>query len=224
LTEADVYQCFPLIMISVCGDDSLGTIPCCSLERQQQFCKDMGSNIAMFGFEAKLQVSTKLYDAVYLGMRPYPTRKGWFWGKTIGRATYKMGWVLDKDQDLMAHMTGVADMHVLCSAHVPILADLAKKIVELREGKKRTPAKLDQNRPWEWTLKSGVPYDELTIQAVADIYTTYRTKMTTECNVVDIHACVDQIHDLIRQIQNIEVLPATIDSPFWREMIWCDDL
>jgi hypothetical protein len=113
LTIEDYHQAVPHIKISVCGDDSLGCLPEMTADRMQEFCADMSKNIARFGFEAKLQASNKLYDAVYLGHRPYPTRKGWYWGKTIGRASYKMGWVIDKGQDVMAHMTGLADMHML---------------------------------------------------------------------------------------------------------------
>lgn len=223
LTVEDVEYCKGLIKISVCGDDSLGTIPECSNERLAQFRKDMAANIALFGFEAKLNVSRRLYDAVYLGNRPYPTRKGWFWGKTIGRATYKMGWVEDRGQDIMAHVTGIADMHKLCSSHVPILSDLADRILELRDGCKRTPVVLDPDRPWEWTQRSGVPYDDLTLKAVVEIYSASRTPGTDLvpfCSSLDL----DDVLKLIQQIKAIDRIPFVLDSDTWRRMILVDDL
>jgi hypothetical protein len=118
----------------------------------------MEYNLKLFGFVPKLFTSDRLEDCVYLGMRPYPTKSGWLWGKTIGRATYKLGWVTIKgDQDLMALMTGIADMHALCSRHVPVLSDIARKIVELRRGAKRTQSSLttaNRGSGSTWSTKS----------------------------------------------------------------------
>lgn len=224
LTPQMVEGCKAIIIMSVCGDDSLGSIPDCTQVRREKFCRDMAHNISLFGFEAKLQASTKLYDAVYLGQRPYPTKAGWFWGKTIGRSTYKMGWIIDDKQDLLAHLTGIAEMHVLCSAHVPVLADIAQTIVRLRTGAKRTPVQLDPNRPWEWTYKSGVPYDDLTLEAVVSIYNCRRTPTTGEMNVFDTGVTIEEVRALIAEIQGIEQLPYIIRSPLWERMIWVDDL
>lgn len=224
LTKEDVYSCMDIIMISVCGDDSLGRIPELPQIELKAFCDRMSANIAEFGFEAKLQASSKLYEAVYLGHRPYPTRKGWFWGKTIGRATYKMGWVIDKDQDLMAHMTGIADMHTLCSSHVPVLSDLADKILQLRQGARRTPVTPDQNKPWEWAFQSNVRYDDLTMAAVCDIYSARRTTTTTEMSFVDVDATMQELKQLIKEIEAIDTLPYVLDNQLWRRMVWVDDL
>jgi len=223
LTVDDVRSVMPTIKLSVCGDDSLGTIPMHNEDFMIGFRKRMEENILMFGFETKLNTSTNLHEAVYLGMRPYPTQKGWFWGKTIGRATYKMGYVkLDKERDVMAEMTGIADMHVLCSSHVPILSDLAKKILELRQGAKRTPQVLDPNKPWKWTYQSGVDYDDTTLQAVADMYTTMSTKGLPVAVQTDV--TVADVRGLIQSIQNIHRLPCVLDHWLWRTMIFVDDL
>lgn len=196
-------------LLSVCGDDSIGKLPLMAEEEHQRFRKAMAENIAEFGFEAKLETSHRLIDAVYLGMRPYPTTTGWYWGKTIGRAAYKMGWATDPaKRDLLAHITGLADMHVKCSSHVPVLADLAKRIQELREGAKRTPVRHDPNRPWEWTLASGAGYDEVTLRAVAEVYA-----VTTA-----------DIKSLITAIRGVERLPAVLDHWLLRHMIAVDDL
>lgn len=224
ITVADVNACRGDIKLSVCGDDSLGRLPLMTTERMAEFRVDMASNIAQFGFEAKLMLSTKLSDAVYLGQRPVPTRKGWFWGKTIGRATYKMGWVSTKRNiDTMAHITGIADMHILCSSHVPVLSDLARKIAELREKAKRTPVKLDPEKPWQWTQQSGVDYDDVTLQAVADTYTVRKSDhKDIECE--DVLVTVADVKHLIAAIRSIRALPCVLDHWLWRHMIWVDDL
>jgi hypothetical protein len=215
LSIAQVRAVRASMLLSVCGDDSLGKLPVMSSRQRVLFAEAFAKNIRMFGFEAKFGCSQHLTDAVYLGMRPYPTRVGWFWGKTIGRATYKMGFVMDPEgRDLMAHITGVADMHVICSSHVPILGDLAAAIVRLRDGAKRTPVRLDPNKPWEWTFKSGVQYDELTLQAVADLYS--RNSGTP--------VSVNDMHGLIEVIRSLDRLPAVIDHWLWQLIIATDDL
>ncbi len=131
---------------------------------------------------------------------------------------------MDKGQDLAAHITGVADMHVLCSSHVPVLSDLARKIVELRQGKKRTPVKLDENKPWEWTFKSGVDYDDITLQAVADMYSTNASRTTTEMSHVACHTSVEEVRELIEEIRAVPCLPFVLRSEVWQRMVWMDDL
>lgn len=232
LTPQLVRQCRDIIKISVCGDDSLGRLPLVSEARMAKFRTDMAQNIRAFGFEAKLCSSTHLGDAVYLGCRPYPVGDGlkrrWYWGKTIGRSTYKMGWVqLKEGRDVMAHITGVADMHVLCSSHVPVLSDLAMKIIELRAGAKRTPPILDPNKPWEWTYKSGVQYDDATVRHVAEVYSVAEDPVHPErCPRNEPHSIVtsQDVYELIAQIQAIEQLPCVLDHWLWRHMVNVDDL
>lgn len=224
VTVEDLHSMSDDMILSVCGDDSLGRLPLMGNKRQEEFARDMAANIAKFGFEAKLCLSNKLSDCVYLGMRPYPTRKGWFWGKTIGRATYKMGYVVGKeDIDNLAHITGVADMHVLCSSHVPVLSDLAEQIVKLRTGAKRNVPSLDPEKPWEWTLKSGVKYDDITLAAVVDAYNFKRTKVR-DFQGEGSNLTLGELQQLILEIRKIDTLPYILNNPTWRKLIWADDL
>lgn len=223
LSVQEVQRCMTEIRLSVCGDDSLGWVPLCGEERMVEFRADFNTNIEKFGFVAKLCTSTQVDECVYLGMRPYPTKGGWFWGKTIGRASYKMGWMIDQPgRDPMAHVTGIADMHVLCSSHVPVLSDLAKKIVELRQGARRTPQLLDPEKPWEWTYQAGVAYDEVTLAAVARVY----SRRDTAGNPCDYEreVTVRDVQDLIGEIEKVERLPCVIDHWLWKHMVFSDDL
>lgn len=224
LTEKDVLGARSYLLLSVCGDDSIGRLPFMTAERKLEFHERMARNIRMFGFEAKLASSERLIDAVYLGNRPYPSATGWRWGRTIGRATYKMGWVtVDKDRDVMAHITGIADMHLRCSSHVPVLSDLAEKIVELRVGAKRTPVLPDPNRPWEWGIESGVKYDAETIEAVAQAYTTSASPYLPGCEQDQVVTSADVL-DLIRTIRGVGQLPCVVDHWLWKRMVLVDDL
>lgn len=209
-----VSSFFPILGLSVCGDDTVGSMPPVPVERRPEFSAAVKAALAEFGFEGKFFVSDRLTDAVYLGCRPYPAGGNWYWGKTIGRATYKMGWSqLKGGRDLMAHITGVADMHVLCSRHVPVLFDLAERIVQLRQGAKRTPPTLDPNKPWEWTYRSGVPYDDSTISAVCEIYSVGGAVVTP-----------GDVWSLIHAIRAVERLPCVLDHWLWKHMVVVDDL
>lgn len=208
LTVNDVRSLKGILLLSVCGDDSLGRLPSTTPERALQLKRDIVDNVAKFGFKAKLETSERLIDCVYLGQRPYPTEKGWFWGKTIGRAVYKMGWILDKGQDLRAHMKGLAEMHVLCNSHVPILSDIARRIIELTDGAKKTLPVCDPNRPWEWPFRSGVLYDNITLSAVADVYET----------------TVQNLKASIKAVQSIPCLPFVVDDWQIRDIVRRDDL
>lgn len=224
LTVEDVQKCVGLIRMSVAGDDSLGRMPLLPPEALEAFRARMAANIARYGFDAKLKASNKLYDAVYLGMRPYPTQSGWFWGKTIGRAVYKAATVIrdHPTQDHFAKHLGIMDMHVLCSSHVPILSDIAKRVVALSSGRKRTPVRLNPDRPWEWTQKSGVDYDDVTLTAVADIYSACNsTANPLDCH--DIQTAKDEILGLIREIREVPTLPYVLDSWVLRRLVFLDE-
>jgi hypothetical protein len=209
LTPPLLQEAMQYIRLSVCGDDSLGKLPLWSPERLARFKCALADNIREFGFNATIETSYRLQDCVYLGMRPYPVAGEWLWGKTIGRATYKLGWSLQPQaRDLMAHITGVADMHVRCSSHVPILSDLAHTIVRLREGAKRTPVRITEDKPWEWTLPREVKYDGETLKSVADLY----------------GSTVNEVVALIKKIRAIERLPAMVDDDLWRRIIATDEL
>lgn len=209
LSLSDVTSCMPFIRLSVCGDDSIGSLPNISEERMSDFASRMSHNISLFGFEAKLEHSSEIHRAVYLGMRPYPVAGHWYWGRTIGRAAYKMGWVmLSSATDIMAHITGVCDMYSKMFRHVPILYDLAAKVVECRAGAKSTPFQDDPDRPWARFSLNAPKYDRSTIEYVAKVYDTSPSEVLT-------------LVDLIRSVNQ---LPCVIDSPLLRKMVVFDDL
>ncbi len=81
---------------------------------------------------------------------------------------------------------------------------------------------LDPNRPWEWTYKSGVKYDELTLQAVAEAYSVRPTSLGQ--HEVDQEVTVKDIKALIDVIKGIRQLPCVVDHWVWRRMVLSDDL
>ena len=157
LDEEDLRFAMAYVRVSICGDDTLGFLPKAMWPRRVQIMASIEANLTRFGLVSKLDCSNYLGSAVYLGMRPYnvptPLGRQWLWGRTIGRAAYKLGWMLDPTKgDAAAWATGVAESIVLTQPYVPLLSDLARKTVELRIGCRRTPVLADPNKPWtNWT-------------------------------------------------------------------------
>lgn len=210
VTVGDIRQVRPKVSLSVVGDDSVMGIPVLPVGRRAEFADSYSTAISEFGFSVKLKIVDRPFDVVYLGCRPYPCGSAWAWGRTIGRSTYKVGWCLyQKDRDFAAHITGIADMHTICSPHVPVLYDLNRRVVDLRDGAKRTAVVVDRaNRPWEWGA-TGLPrYDAATLRYVDDGY----------------GLPLGSVAKLIRQIEEVRRLPAVIDSKVWRAIIAADDL
>lgn len=135
-----------------------------------------------------------------------------------------MGYVINRPQcDALAHITGIADMHVLTSSHVPVLSDLAAKICELRQSAKRTPVARDPEKPWLWTYQSNLPYDELTLEGVVHAY-NYRASTVRDTTGQACQLTVSELRGLIEEIHKIDTLPFILRNPVWQRLIWADDL
>lgn len=221
LSVADVSSCRDEVFISICGDDSLGRVPPMTVDQQNAFGRALTHNVSRFGFETKLQVLEELEDCVYLGNRPYPVDGRYYWGRTVGRSTYKLGWVVDpRGRDLMAHITGVAAMHAKCSSHVPVLYDLCERITQLRAHAKRTPIRVDPDKPWEWTMASGKKYTHETIESFVRVMNRSRVG----CAPSQPSFTVQEVYQLIAEIHAIPQLPYVLDSAVWRRIICYDEL
>lgn len=217
------------IRISICGDDTLGFLPKHLWADRARIMRDIQINIARFGLVTKLDCTNFLGSAVYLGMRPYnvptPTGRKWLWGRTVGRAAFKLGWMLDPSKgDAAAWATGVADSVVRTQPYVPILSDLARQTLKLREGARRTPVAIDENKPWtNWTVREEVKnltYDRETIHALAKSYSTPTLYGGDE------PICAPSVEDFYRTIaaiQEVPCLPYVVDDLALRFMCVTDD-
>lgn len=217
---------------SVTGDDTLGFLPLSYWPDRERLMSEIERNLREFGFVPKLDCSDYLGHAVYLGQRPYNVPFGdgrkWVWGRTIGRALYKNGWMVGLEKgDPMAWVTGVAEQVALTQSHVPLLGDIAKRILRLREGCKVRRQDADPNRPWTDgrtnTQYHDLPYDETTVEALLECYnrSTYceqkagytRTSVPTAAQVA---SCVEAI-------EGVSALPCNLDEMVLRYLCLHDD-
>jgi len=223
VTVAHIRAMRAIFRLGVCGDDSLAKLPRVDAARQAQLRAAIAANLAEFGFEAKICSSEDILDVVFLGMRPYCTRSGKLWGRTIGRAAYKFGWCIKaEERDVMAWVTGVADAVVHTCTHVPVLYDMARRVSQLRDGAKRTEHHADPNKPWQEISGDGVPYDDLTLEGVARAYSRHSTPgfEVSAARMVT----VKDLWGLIGEIRTIERIPCVIDHWLLRHMVAFDEL
>lgn len=188
LTTEDVNLALSRIHLSVCGDDSLCLVDATfSTHELDGFKADLAANISSFGFNAgadKMQVSRDPFDFVYLGMRPYPVSGQWYFCRTIGRAIWKMGWVLDgMGLDGPSRVTGDAVATVTTQAAVPVLSDYAIGYLASREGCKRILPVCDPNKPWTQGVRTPA-YDSETLAYVARGYKVGFAELQRLCNTL----------------------------------------
>lgn len=118
-----------LLSIAVVGDDSLVA---CRFD-VDPYRAAIEKGIRSFGLMAVVETSHSLCDVTFLGMMPYLTHSGLFWGPTIGRRLYKSGWLDDPVAHPAAWYAGVATQ-LAQYACVPILYDLGEAALKLLEG------------------------------------------------------------------------------------------
>lgn len=208
VTKRDLDQARSWCWVAVSGDDSLVAV---QRALPLGFRQRLQAAIAQFGFCAeaeKLVVTDEPFDHVFLGMRPYPTRQGFEFGKTIGRAIWKRGWKLDSlDSHLPAWLRGVCQAELEWNRHVPFYADYLHTTLRLLGTGPVLANQVDDNRPWtigratEW-------YDEATVRYVCDGYGL----------TVGEHAA------FLTSLNNIHRLPFVLKSDSLSAMVQKDDL
>lgn len=227
LNESHLRSFLEIAKIAVCGDDSLGFLPFLPIVERRAFLERLRANIARFGFKAKAFASSRIFDAVFLGHRPLRVGSRWYWTRTIGRAIFKLGWQAEPRGDPAAHMTGIMDMHTICSPHVPIIADMANAWVNAHTGLKRKAVSIDPNKPWEWMTKGLVlpTYDRQTLIDCAAAYSVSADLCRGDLlahDVVVTPADIQSTIDYVAAWSNTG-LPHVLSHPVLKHIVWIDE-
>lgn len=208
LTEAMLDRARDWLWVAVCGDDSLVAV---QRPVGQGFRERVSFNISCFGFCAeaeKLVLSTDPFQHVFLGMRPYPTKDGWSFGKTIGRASWKRGWKMDDlDCHLPAWLRGVCQAELVWNAHVPFYADYLRRTLDLLGQGPTRRIEQDPNKPWT----VGGSTDWYTEDAVRYVCRGYGLAASA-------HGCA------LAELQSVSRLPFVLDSAVFDRFVMLDDL
>lgn len=190
VTEDDLVRAAGLVDIAVVGDDSLVG---CKFD-VSTIAADIQRNIESFGLSVKAEFSHELADVTFLGMMPYPVAGSLRWGPTIGRRLYKAFWQADPIGNLPAWTKGVAEQ-LLLYANVPILYDLAKRVVELLPKTPSTKVAKDENRVWQNITHQNPLWDSMTVEWLCF---RYRSRGVTP----------QMVYRDVQRIQGINRLPA----------------
>ncbi|QKI29255.1 hypothetical protein 2 [Forsythia suspensa yan-like virus] len=165
LSSADVRSLSSVVNIAVVGDDSLVA---CSFD-VAPIAGAIERNIQSFGLVVKAAHSKRLVDVTFLGQMPYRVGDQYFWGPTLGRRLYKCFWQCKPVGNLPAWTLGVAKQLALYR-HVPLLYDIAARIIQLLPGGKVTDYVIDPNRVWAARTEETPCYGPETIGWLASRY------------------------------------------------------
>lgn len=225
VTIADIYSISSELLLSVCGDDALGFLPECTEERAFRFITDAKLILNEIGFKAKMFCSFRYSDAVYLGHRPYLIAGKWYWGKTLGRCLPKLGWQAACKKNPAAQFLGICKMHEVCSAHVPVLAEITRRWTSARKHAKVNPWIENPSKPWQQMGKFGPEgYDESTLVELAHAYTVDRRSCRSDLSAQDVVVFPQDFISLIDYCNaTISGVPCVLDHWLLRHMVWVDD-
>lgn len=213
------------LLLSVCGDDALGRLPSVEVEEALRFVKAARANLESFGFNAKMFCSDRLEDCVYLAHRPILVDGTWYWGKTLGRCLYKLGYQRNQRGDPAAFFRGICEMHQVCSKHVPVLSDITSLWLKATQHNKVTKWIADPNKPWELMGSAGPGHYSLdTLQCLARAYTVNRRPCRSDLSMEDITVTAEDFEHLIDFLgSKIEGIPCVLDHWLLRHMVWVDE-
>lgn len=180
LTTEKVGHILSIMKFGICGDDTLCILP--ELTDVEGFyarlSKELQEGFGLVAGSNKMGCSTNIFDAVFLGQRPYPVSGTdlWAFGPTLGRRLFKHH-VYKGIGNPYAWLHGVAKMERLCYRHVPVLYEQAVRTCELLTGRKVTPWQPDH----EYSLLSRTAelpqWDERTLRYLAEGYKMDRDSM-----------------------------------------------
>jgi hypothetical protein len=225
LTLADLQRTQLDLMLSVCGDDALGSLPAMDQGEALGFLERSRANLTEFGFIAKMFCSNKLEDAVYLGHRPICIGGKWYWSRTLGRCLYKLGYQTKVVGDPGAHFMGICQMHMVCSKHVPVLSDICRAWLNCRAGAKVNSYVSDSSKPWLEMGKFGPDgYDYEALESLARAYTVDRRPCRRDLSPNNVKVTAEDFVDLIGYINaSISGIPCVLDHWLLRHMVWVDE-
>lgn len=206
LTSLDIELASNVFSIAVVGDDSLVA---CSVEIEP-FLEKIQRHIEEFGLTAKMGHSSDLCDVTFLGMMPFPVGRKFYWGPTIGRRGYKAFWQCEPVGNLPAWTKGVARQLSLYQC-VPILSDMADRVLELLPKYAETQFRVDENRTWS-ARTEGVPrWDVGTVDWLCRRYRNFGLNRA-------------MVESDLKVIRSIERLPAVVFLYTMNAAVCTDDL
>jgi hypothetical protein len=114
---------------------------------------------------------------------PYRAGGRWLWGPTLGRRLYKAFWQLDATGHPVAWLNGVARQLSLFR-HVPLLSEMAQKILELLSGHKERKVEAEEYKPWTMRTEVAPEWDEETLYVLNVRYGITRDMVDRDLSLI----------------------------------------
>lgn len=190
------------------GDDFLGVLPKMVANHridQAELISLMKISMAQLGFLYKGSTSEKVMGGVFLGQRPYRSGSGYSWGPTLGRRLYKHHCALELQSDPYEWLYQIAKTENLLYPHVPILADMSERALEILQ------ARGIHDRPLK--RKDQQKLDRAYGHKVTGRVNTTHYTMETLVETADIYGIeVEDLTEIINQVKAATSLPWGISS------------
>lgn len=215
VVSEDITNFTTVAKVALVGDDVLAALPpattCGPWLDSSEVIKN---NLAQFGFIAKVGMSPRIVDAVFLGCRPYRVAGSWRWGPTLGRRLYKHHACINPQANLTSWLHGICRMERDHLGFVPILGAMARRACQLLEGAKLTP--------WHADIHHGMKWDERRAPTMPDddTYLHCALAYTTSTGALT----VGDILATEALIMTATELPAIISTPAIDRVLMHDDL
>jgi hypothetical protein len=201
--------------VAIVGDDVLAALPPSPVRGSwAAVVGELKGHLSRFGFIAKIGLSPRIQDAVFLGSRPYRVAGRWIWGPTLGRRLYKHHACIHPQANLTAWLHGICRMERDHLGFVPILGAMARRACELLEGQKRTPWHPDRYHGFDWaTRRAPTMPDHDTYLHCAIAYTNDSGALTVS-EILEAEALIEQVTEL----------PAILNCVALDRVVMVDDL
>jgi hypothetical protein len=164
LSKWDLIRVKQLIRIAIVGDDSLVA----ARFDLSKYSEAIVANIKRFGLVVKPKVVKTIDEITFLGMMPYETQSGYTWGPTIARSLYKAYWQLEPS-NLPSWTKGVARQFSQFR-NVPILSNIADRVLQLLPTCTARSVAYDEERPWTQVSVSHPEWDDRTVAQLCRRY------------------------------------------------------
>lgn len=209
ITEYDYRKASTYYRLAIVGDDCL-----VMLRGVDQFLAALiVGHIRTFGLSAKAGWSRDIERVTFLGMCPYnlPSKTGriWAFGPTIGRRMYKAFWQTEPVGNPGAWANGVAKQLSVVANHVPVLSNIASRVLKVNNTRKVTELSFDPDKEWTRRGKALPDFDQLTVEHLALRY-------REDCTPGDVWDCISKIEE-------IETLPCTVRHRFLQVVVCTDE-
>jgi hypothetical protein len=224
LTKTHLRHFMQQASVGIVGDDSLAWLPPSKANGTNYTNDDanaMRDEITRFGLIAKVAMSQRVEDAVFLGNRPYRVGDRWYWGPTIGRRIYKHHCRASVTGDPVAWLRGIALFEAQCYGFVPVIGAMARQVLALTAGHAITEyktSKYDGDIEWSTRHAPAQP-DRSTYFHAAVAYTQEPNGLGWSDGTVG----PEELMALEATIATVQTLPAILGGPVLQQIMLVDD-